>query len=64
MEEDTAAANPGPTAEGESNSQVPAVPKQPKKRFVGRKTAERAAEKMDPNVNIEDSGVIQGIFCG
>ena len=64
MEEDRAAANLGPTTECEFSGEVPAVPKQPKKRFVGRKTAERAAGKMDPNANIEDSGVIQGMCSG
>ena len=63
MEEDRAATNLGPTAEDNFNSEVPAAPKQPKKRFVGRKTAERAAGKTDPNANIEDSGAIQGMFC-
>lgn len=64
MEEDRAVTNLGPTAEDGFNSEVPVVPKQPKKRFVGRKQADRAAGKTDPNANIEDSGAIQGIFCG
>ena len=63
MEQDRAVTNLGPTAEDEFSSEAPAVPKQPKRRFVGRKTAERAAGKMDPNANIEDSGAIQGMFC-
>ena len=63
MEEDRAATNLGPTAEDEFNNEVPAAPKQPKRRFVGRKTAERATGKTDPNANIEDSGAIQGMFC-
>lgn len=64
MEEERAVTNLGPTANDEFNSEVPVVPKQPKKRFVGRKQAERAAGKTDSNANIEDSGAIQGIFCG
>lgn len=63
MEEDRAVTNLGPMAEDGFNSEVPVVPKQPKKRFVGRKQAERAAGKTDPNANIEDSGAIQGMFC-
>ena len=64
MEEERAVTNLGPTANGEFNSEVPVVPKQPKKRFVGRKQAERAAGKTDSNANIEDSGAIQGISAG
>ena len=63
MEEERAVTNLGPTANDEFNSEVPVVPKQPKKRFVGRKQAERVAGKTDPNANIEDSGAIQGMFC-
>jgi 2-(3-amino-3-carboxypropyl)histidine synthase len=42
------------------------VSKQPKRRFVGRKTAEKTADKTseqqaDPNANIEDSSAIQGV---
>jgi 2-(3-amino-3-carboxypropyl)histidine synthase len=38
------------------------VPKQPKRRFVGRKAAEKVASSpADPNANIEDSSAIQGV---
>ncbi|KAF2203870.1 diphthamide biosynthesis protein 1 [Delitschia confertaspora ATCC 74209] len=60
MEEDRAATNLGPTVEeGMREEPVPAT-KQPKRRFVGRRTAEKVAEKTpDPNANIEDSSAIQ-----
>lgn len=63
MEEDRAATNLGPTPEEELNGEPSIAPKQPKKRFVGRRAAESAAAakaKADPNANIEDSGAIQG----
>ncbi|EOD45924.1 Diphthamide biosynthesis protein 1 [Neofusicoccum parvum] len=62
MEEDRAATNLGPTVEEDLNGEYNVAPKQPKKRFVGRRAAESAAAakaKADPNANIEDSGAIQ-----
>ncbi|KAK0609199.1 Diphthamide biosynthesis protein 1 [Lasiodiplodia hormozganensis] len=62
MEEDRAATNLGPTPEEELSGEPNIAPKQPKKRFVGRRAAESAAAakaKADPNANIEDSGAIQ-----
>ncbi|KAL1635621.1 Diphthamide biosynthesis protein 1 [Neofusicoccum ribis] len=62
MEEDRAATNLGPTVEEDLNGEYSVAPKQPKKRFVGRRAAESAAAakaKVDPNANIEDSGAIQ-----
>ncbi|KAL1623733.1 Diphthamide biosynthesis protein 1 [Diplodia seriata] len=62
MEEDRAATNLGPTPAEELNGEPSIAPKQPKKRFVGRRAAESAAAakaKADPNANIEDSGAIQ-----
>ena len=39
-----------------------AATKQPRRRFVGRKTAEKASEQQaDPNANIEDTSAIQGV---
>jgi 2-(3-amino-3-carboxypropyl)histidine synthase len=63
MEDDRAATNLGPEAD-QGMSEEPAVAqKQPRKRFVGRKTAEQGSEQpqADPNANIEDSSAIQGV---
>ncbi|KAF2636522.1 diphthamide biosynthesis protein 1 [Massarina eburnea CBS 473.64] len=60
MEDDRAATNLGPSIEDGITEEPVAVPKQPKRRFVGRKTAEAPASKpADPNANIEDSSAIQ-----
>jgi 2-(3-amino-3-carboxypropyl)histidine synthase len=61
MEDDRAATNLGPSAEDGMTEEPVAASKQPKRRFVGRKTAEKVAGKTDPNANIEDSGTIQGV---
>lgn len=61
MEDDRAATNLGPSAEDGIPEEPVAVPKQPKRRFVGRKTADAAAKPADPNSNIEDSSAIQGV---
>ncbi|KAF2741001.1 diphthamide biosynthesis protein 1 [Polyplosphaeria fusca] len=60
MEDDRAATNLGPSTEdGISEEPVP-VPKQPRRRFVGRRTVEKAAKaSADPTANIEDSSAIQ-----
>lgn len=61
MEEDRAATNLGPLEDDGLVGEPPVVPKQPKRRFVGRKTAENAASPpADPNANIEDSSALQG----
>ncbi|KAI4657716.1 Diphthamide biosynthesis protein 1 [Alternaria triticimaculans] len=60
MEDDRAATNLGPDAEQGMPEEAVPVQKQPKRRFVGRKTAEKAGEQQaDPNANIEDSSAIQ-----
>ncbi|KAK7544603.1 diphthamide biosynthesis protein 1 [Phyllosticta citribraziliensis] len=62
MEEDRAATNLGPEPVEELNAEQNSAPKQPKRRFVGRKTAAGTAaarSNPDPNANIEDSGAIQ-----
>ncbi|KAF2116700.1 putative diphthamide synthesis protein-domain-containing protein [Lophiotrema nucula] len=60
MEEDRAATNLGPSTEDGLSEEPAVVTKQPKRRFVGRKTAEKvAASPADPNANIEDSSAIQ-----
>lgn len=62
MEEDRAATNLGPGVDEEIIQEQVAVPKQPKRRFVGRKTTEKSGEQQaDPNANIEDSSAIQGV---
>lgn len=64
MEEDRAATNLGPAVDEGIPEEPVAVPKQPKRRFVGRKTADKAGEQQaDPNANIEDSSAIQGATC-
>ena len=63
MEEDRAATNLGPLTE-EGLAEEPVVtPKQPKRRFVGRKTvtANATDKTADPNLSIEDSSAIQGV---
>lgn len=62
MEEDRAATNLGPEVDKDISEKPTAAPKQPRRRFVGRKTAESANEQQaDPNANIEDSSAIQGV---
>jgi 2-(3-amino-3-carboxypropyl)histidine synthase len=62
MEEDRAETNLGALENSESQADVPEVPRVPKKRFVGRKTAlEKSGNANDTsNGTIEDSGAIQG----
>jgi hypothetical protein len=63
MEDDRAATNLGPSTEDGMTEEPAQVPRQPKRRFVGRKTAEVAGRPAptDPNANIEDSSAIQGV---
>jgi 2-(3-amino-3-carboxypropyl)histidine synthase len=61
MEDDRAATNLGPSVEEGIPEEPTVVPKQPKRRFVGRKKAEVASNAVDPNANIEDSSAIQGV---
>jgi hypothetical protein len=62
MEDDRAATNLGPEVDEGISEEPTVAPKQPRKRFVGRKTAEKAGEQQaDPNANIEDSSAIQGV---
>lgn len=62
MEDDRAATNLGPSAEDGMPEEPIPVPKQPRRRFVGRKAAAEATTKpTDPNATIEDSGAIQGV---
>jgi hypothetical protein len=62
MEDDRAATNLGPDVDEGILEEPTAAPKQPRRRFVGRKNAETANEQQaDPNANIEDSSAIQGV---
>lgn len=61
MEEDRLATNLGPAAVDDIESEVTSPAKQPKRRFVGRKAAEKAASNTDANGSIEESSAIQGV---
>ena len=61
MEEDRAQTNLGEGQDAELESLVTGKPKQPKKRFVGRKAAERAGKQPHVDGTIEDSGAVQGM---
>jgi 2-(3-amino-3-carboxypropyl)histidine synthase len=62
MEDDRAATNLGPETDQDMPEEAAPVQKQPRRRFVGRKTAEKTGEQQaDPNANIEDSSAIQGV---
>lgn len=59
MEDDRAQVDLGAAMDVEERLEETAAQRQPKKRFVGRKTAE-AASKPGTNSNIESSGAIEG----
>lgn len=61
MEDDRAQANLGPVTDAEPDAGATEKPKQPKKRFVGRRAAEKVEIQPDSNGVIEDSGAIQGL---
>lgn len=62
MEDDRAATNLGPDIDEGVGEEPVVVPKQPRRRFVGRKLAEKGGEQpVDSNANIEDSSAIQGV---
>ena len=63
MESDRAKVDLGPdvSSENPKPANVPDIPKQPKKRFVGRRAAaERAERDGKASASIEDNGAIQG----
>ena len=61
MEDDRTATNIGQAVDTELSTQSQSKPKQPRKRFIGRKeAAERADHSENKNRTIEDSGAIQG----
>ena len=60
MENDRAETNLGADADAEIGATTIEKPKQPKKRFVGRRAAEQAEKQSSSNGTIENSGAIQG----
>lgn len=61
MEADREQANLVPEITTELGADAAPSPRQPKRRFIGRRAAaERAAAKGDTGAGIEDSGAIQG----
>jgi len=65
MEEDRAATNLGPDIEYDDPEKSAPEPKQPRKRFIGRRAAEeRAAAKGLENDGQVDSGAAAGIIAG
>jgi hypothetical protein len=61
MEEDRLATNLGPTADQNVIPEPDPTLKKPKRRFVGRRTADATARNTTPNPSIEESGAIQGV---
>ena len=61
MEEDRLTTNLGPTADQDVIPEADQTLKKPQRRFVGRRTADAAAQKTTPNPSIEDSDAIQGV---
>lgn len=61
MEDDRIATNLGPETNRDVESEVAAPAKQPRRRFVGRRATEQAAQSNGANGSIEDSGAIQGV---
>ncbi|KAF1929440.1 diphthamide biosynthesis protein 1 [Didymella exigua CBS 183.55] len=60
MEEDRVATNLGPEVDAGIVEEPAVVPKQPRRRFVGRRAVEKSGEaSADANANIEDSSAIQ-----
>jgi 2-(3-amino-3-carboxypropyl)histidine synthase len=61
MEEDRNETNLGPTADQDIVPELTQAPKEPRRRFVGRKTAAKAQEELgENNTNIESSSQVQG----
>ena len=61
MDEDREQANLGTDIATQLSQDVTAQPRQPKRRFIGRRAAaERAAARGDEASGIEDSGAVQG----
>lgn len=61
MEEDRIATNLGPDEPEALNADVTLATKVPKRRFVGRRAAEKTATSSTPNDSIEESTAVQGV---
>jgi hypothetical protein len=61
MEEDRLETNLGPSLDDQIESEVQIQAKQPKRRFIGRRAADQAAQNKITDASIEDSGAIQGV---
>jgi 2-(3-amino-3-carboxypropyl)histidine synthase len=61
MEDDRLATNIGPNLDDQLESETPVPAKQPKRRFIGRRAADQAAQSKTGDAGIEDSGAIQGV---
>jgi len=61
MEEDRIVTNLGPTAHLDVVPEPETLPKTPKRRFVGRRAADAAAQNKPSQDGIEDAGAIQGL---
>ena len=63
MEDDRAATNLGPEVDEGIPEEPVTVQKQPKRRFVGRRAADKTSQLQptEANANIEDSNAIQGV---
>lgn len=63
MEDGRAQVNLGQAIDAELQAVPEETPKQPKKRFIGRRAAaERAEQKTSANANIEESSAVQGSY--
>ena len=64
MEDDRAQVDLGKAVDTEMDLEIREKPKQPKKRFIGRKAAAEIAESRSQSTRtIEDSDAIQGMSC-
>lgn len=62
MEKDRAETNLGTSVDADFEIRTGEKPKEPKRRFIGRKAGEKARlERKESNGTIEASGAIQGI---
>lgn len=63
MEDDRAEVDLGIAADIESQETPEPALKQPKKRFVGRRTAAQTAASKNGSGAVEDAGAVQGTVC-
>lgn len=60
MEDDREQTDLGPTVSADLNGDAAPEPRQPKKRFIGRRAAEERATAKGVESGIEDSNAVQG----